>query len=84
MIQVNSSSKFSVLVTLAFTEKGKRQQQVEQTHNFLVSILVFARVTYLFCDSMYVHMLRYGELKSTTSYVLLIVKVMSTSNFEYE
>ena len=32
-------------------EKGKESQQTKQTHNFLVSIVVFVRESYLFCDS---------------------------------
>ena len=44
------SSKFTVLIVVAFTKKGvrhtqgkKTEQQAEQAHNLLVSILVFVR-----------------------------------------
>ena len=43
-----------VLVVAAFTRKEDRKrqrQQVKQTHSFLLSIVVFACESYLFCDS---------------------------------
>ena len=32
-------------------ERKSQRQQTKQTHNFLVSIVVFIRESYLFCDS---------------------------------
>ena len=46
----------------------------------LLSIVVFVCESNLFCDSCKFH----GELKSTTSWVLLSTSTMSTSNLEYE
>ena len=39
------------------------------------------RIIIILC---FVYMLQYGESKSTTSYVLLSMNMMSTLNFEYE
>ena len=83
----NHSSKFTVLVVAALTQKRPRQQ-AKQTHNLLLGVAyVFFWESYLFCDSnkMSIH----GELKSTTSLlsmsiVLLSMSMMSASNFEYE
>ena len=50
----NHSSIFTVLVFAAFTKKEEiksQTQQAKQTHNLLVSIVVFVRESYLFCDS---------------------------------
>ena len=51
------------------------EHKTEQTHNHLMSILVFVCKPYI---------LSYGESKSTASYVLLSMNVMSTLIFEYE
>ena len=53
-----------------------------QSHNLLVSIVVFVRESYLLCDSVY--MLNKGESQSTTSCVVLSMSTMNTSNFKYE
>ena len=48
------SSKFTVLVVVAFTETEERKrqrQQAKQTLNLLLSIVVFVSESYLFCDS---------------------------------
>ena len=42
------------LVVAAFTKKEERtsqRQQVKQTHNLLLSVVVFVCVSYIFCDS---------------------------------
>ena len=63
----NYSLKFIVLVVVAFTAKEKRQteQQAEQTYNLLVSILVFACDSYLFCAA-YMCTLIYAKSKPLT------------------
>ena len=77
----NHSSKFTVLVVVAMTKETYKQ--TEQTHNLLISILVFVRVSYLFCASC---MFYYGESKSTTSYVLYVKYEYDeyTSNIDYD
>ena len=54
----NHSSKFIVVVVVAFVKKEKlhtqakkTEQQAEQTHNLLINILVFVCDSYLFCAS---------------------------------
>ena len=54
------------------------EQQAKETHNFLVSILVFVRDSYLFCASC-VCMLSCGESKSITN----IIHVVKYENDEY-
>ena len=61
----NYAIKFTILIVAAFTTKGKDTQalttdmQAEHQHNFLVSILVFVRESYLF-----LYLLSYEESKS--------------------
>ena len=46
------ASKFTVLALLHLQKKETTtEQQAEQTHNHLVSILVFVGLSYLFWDS---------------------------------
>ena len=46
----NHSLKFTFLVVLAFTKKGKRRkQQVKQTDNLPMSIVLLSRESYSFC-----------------------------------
>ena len=77
---IHHSSKFTVLIVKK--KIFKKSQQAKQTHNLLVSIVVFVCESYLFCDSVY--MLNKGESQSTTSCVVLSMSTMNTSNFKYE
>ena len=50
----NHSLKFTFLVIVAFVKKEERQrqrQQAKQTHNLLLSFVVFLCESYLFCGS---------------------------------
>ena len=50
-ILINSTSSLNYLIK--FTALAKQtEQQAEQTHNLIMSILVFIRDSYLFCDSL--------------------------------
>ena len=76
--------KKTPLVVAAFTKKEKSKiqiQQAKQTHNLLLSIVVFVYESYLF-NAWYMSI--HAESKSTTLCVLLSMSMMSTSNFEYE
>ena len=74
-IYSRSCHAFTKNVERHFSTK-KTEQQAEQTLKHLVSILVFILILW------FVYMLSYGKSKSITSYVLLSMNMMSTSNFE--
>ena len=72
----DSSLQFIKIYRCCISNKGKKrhttketEQRAEQTHNILVSILVFLRDSYLFSDS--------------ESYVLFRMNMMSTLSIEY-
>ena len=60
-------------------KRRKKKQETKQTHNLLVSIVLFVRQSYLF----YVILVNV-ESKSTISCVFLSMSTMSTSYFEFE
>ena len=85
---LNHLLKFTVLVVIAFTKKEKshtstKGRAVGRANKQPFSEYFSDRTGFIFILCL-VYMLSYGESKSPTSYMLLNINMMSTSNFEYE
>ena len=71
-------SKYVRFINPQTHKQKRRAQQAEQTHNLLVSILVFVCESYIFYVYFlcFVYMLCQRESKSSASYVLLSMNMM--------
>ena len=77
----NQSSKLTACICKKKEERKRQRPQAKQTHNRLLSIVVFVRESYLFCASC---IFKLWRVEINSSCVLLSVRTKSTSNFEYE
>ena len=73
---------YSLSCCCIYKKRKRQRQQAKQTHNLLLSIVVFVRESY-FTYASCIHMLSSGEPKSPTPWLLLSMSTMSISNFEY-